>query len=393
MNKTKLSLILAILISLMLVTVIFKFGFSTSHNRDYSLYSENSAKSIEEAALNMHRLGKYQRAVELWNQSIKLNVDAIGPYSKKVAVNLVFLARTYVKMGAKLEAILTYERALSIEKKISPKDYPTIAIILIELGDVASINGEYMKAESFYKEAIALQNRLPDTKGSTIARGYIGLANVYQKDHEYTKSERLYKDAITILEKNYGENHPELIAPLKNLGIVLVFSDKYNEAEPIINRAISLNELNHGAQNIQEIDLLRRLNYIYMLQDRYQDGELALRKALLIAEKLNNKTALLLSLIALGNHFTHRSDHVAAISFLKSAREIVEKFPGRIEKDALLQAYISLAIGYKSSGDRDNAELFYARVTSILENTKNAEYEKQNASGNFKTLFNEVPIP
>ena len=82
-------------------------------------------KALNERAVQLYKQGEYQKAIELFEQVVKLAIDRFGPDHPDVATSLNNLADLYRAMGRYAEAEPLYQRSLEIREASSGPTTPS----------------------------------------------------------------------------------------------------------------------------------------------------------------------------------------------------------------------------------------------------------------------------
>ncbi|MDN3378900.1 MULTISPECIES: serine/threonine-protein kinase [unclassified Pseudoalteromonas] len=172
----------------------------------------------------------------------------------KLAVT--FSEQYFVKNSAEyLEALFTLQSAYSanedfdaanillediykVQVKVYPKDHPTLALTLNEIGNNFSRLGEYDKAIPLHKQAIAMVEGRYGKKHIDYAYGYGYLGNAYGYQKRFEEAIHAYNESLESNTLMYGKVHTSTLTSARNLG--LAYSEMGNQikAKEVLNETL-----------------------------------------------------------------------------------------------------------------------------------------------------------
>lgn len=217
---------------------------------------------------------KYQKAIVLYNEAIKLDnkyIDAymklgyiyiiqkeydraIELYSEVIKIDSKFVS-AYIRLGIIARIQKEYDKAIEYYNeviKIDSKD----AYTYNSLGNIYRANRKYDVAMNYYKKAIQVD--------LNYVYSYVNIADIYSFEQEYVESIRYYQKAIEIDSKH--------TAPYTSLGIIYFSLKKYEEAIYYCEESIKINPKDAYVQN--------NLGFIYKYQKEYDKAREYYKKAI-----------------------------------------------------------------------------------------------------------------
>lgn len=246
--------------------------------------------SIEESA------GDHEKAMDYYNQALKITEASYGAYSPALAGALHGLGRLNSKLGNRQAAASNYKRAITILSK-SPNteaanqlkgithDYGDLIrgdensdqelikdfneTILKQGGSQSSGNNaapassnwqsqsEFrLKAEqsanTAENESVALRGIHLPTSGdvATLKPMFKVISDNVFKDNRYKFSEEQYKRMIAADTDSLGPNHPSVANDLNGLAQLYMAQGNYSGARPLFEKALTIYEGSYGADNL-----------------------------------------------------------------------------------------------------------------------------------------------
>jgi tetratricopeptide (TPR) repeat protein len=302
-DEDKVMLQLANSLALMDQTVEARAILGKMRSRIASAHGSNSKEmapvlmaigSIEESA------GDHQKAMDYYNQALKITESGYGPYSPAVAGALRGLGRVSNKLGDRKSAESNYKRAITILSN-SPnseaasqlnsvsheygdlirggedsdrdllKDFNTDILKQSEQKNGTNPNSPsssnwqsqsqfQLKAEqrgnTNESEMVALRGiQLPSSSDVATLRPMFKVVNdnVF-KDNRYRLSEPQYKRMIASDTDSLGPNHPSVANDLNGLAQLYMAQGKYAEAKPLFEKALNIYENAYGSDNLLTVN-------------------------------------------------------------------------------------------------------------------------------------------
>jgi tetratricopeptide (TPR) repeat protein len=155
---------------------------------DYSALLHNLADLREQN-------GDVERALDLWNQSLKL-LENIGDVKGKAAT-LHNMAGVFAQQGEVQKALDLWNQSLKLKENIG--DVKGKAATLVWIATVFAQQGEVQKALDLWNQSLKLYENIGDVKGK--AATLHEMAGVFAQQGEVQKAMELYSESAEIEEK------------------------------------------------------------------------------------------------------------------------------------------------------------------------------------------------
>jgi len=151
------------------------------------------AKALDALATTQYLFGKFDRVIELYQQSIALyeqigDLAAMAKGLQRMHTPVIFHFRDVQRARSLLEQSLTLGRRSG--------DLKRVADTLISLGSLAREQGETVLADSMYGQSIALNRQIGNRNGMAQALFEIGYMATQQKD--FARADTVLQEALTI---------------------------------------------------------------------------------------------------------------------------------------------------------------------------------------------------
>jgi tetratricopeptide (TPR) repeat protein len=245
----------------------------------------DTALSLNNLALLYYTQGKYAEVEPLYQRALAIYEQQLGPLHPDTALSLNNLALLYKTQGKYSDAEPLYKRALAVYEQQLEPPHPNTAGSLNNLALLYYTQGKYSDAEPLYQRALAINEQQLGPLDPNTARSLNNLALLYKKQGKYAEAEPLYQRALAIYEQQLGPHHPGTAVGLDNLATLYKFQGKYAEAEPLYQRALAIFEQSLGLLHFDTALSLNNLAVLYQAQGKYAEAEPLLQRALAIFEQ------------------------------------------------------------------------------------------------------------
>jgi tetratricopeptide (TPR) repeat protein len=175
--------------------------------------------------------GRLAEAAPLFEETLKLMKEQLGPSHPHTLASMNNLARAYQLTGRLAEALPLMEETLKLRKEqLGPKHPDT----LISMGNLASgyqDAGRLAEALPLYEETLKLlKEKLGPTHHNTLT-GMNNLATAYQAAGRLADALPLFAETLKLREEQLGLTHRHTLGTLRSLGRLQIDLKAYPAAE------------------------------------------------------------------------------------------------------------------------------------------------------------------
>jgi tetratricopeptide (TPR) repeat protein len=283
----------------------------------------------------LHARGRYEERVEeLYQLTLVIWEQQLGPEDLLVACVLNDLANLYQERGNEYEAEKCYKHALNIcewqlkyhsdskytllnkaishnnlailyfereendkeamshyhetliicEQQLEPEEI-LVAYVQHNLANLHREMREYDKAEGLYLEASQILSKQSRERRYEVAHQHYGLAELCRAQGNYQQAKERYEEALKIWQEQLGPEHPLVAHPLNGLAELYRAQGNYQQAEECYKGALTIWQKQLGSEHPQEASSLNGLAEIYQAQKIYEQAEECYREALSILKR------------------------------------------------------------------------------------------------------------
>ena len=195
------------------------------------LLDQNYGSAYNNLGLAYENKGDYDKAIEYFQKSLKINLKKLGSEHPNVALNYNNLGFACDGKGDYDEAIEYYKKSLEMNlKKLGP-EHPSVARDYNNLGDSSRIKGDYDEAIEYFQKALKINLKMLGPEHPDVAVMYSNLGMTYFDKWDYDKAFEYFQKALNIARKSLGSNHPHTKIIQKNLNYVKGFQLSQFSAE------------------------------------------------------------------------------------------------------------------------------------------------------------------
>lgn len=174
---------------------------------------ENIAMALNEHAVSLYALGKYEEAEMLYRDALLIGEKTIGTEHPDYAAKLNELAHVVKEQGRNEEAEGLYREAFEIDKELIGSDYPSCVINLNNLARVIRAQGRYEEAEGLYRETLAIEEKMFGAKHPSYAAQLFFLSEAIKKQGRFEEAEGHTRDALAIIDSSRETKSSDLMPP------------------------------------------------------------------------------------------------------------------------------------------------------------------------------------
>ena len=317
---------------------------------------EMQAKCINNEALNLVSLNRYQNAIPKFIESLNVKYKNLKATTspdqfESIANTLWGIGYANFKLGNYNDAREIYEKALAYYDTANSA-FETKAFIYKKLGEIFNKTGDYKKAIERYQNARALYSQTAKVKEE--ANAVDEIAYNYSKSGENNIALKNYEEAYNLhLKANDMSN---AAFSMSNIGQI-----KWNKGD--YPGAIKAHE--ESVKIKKEIDDSSGLAYSYSkLGDLFKESGEPLKAksyyedALAIYKTLNDSSSVAEMLNTLGDLFYNLQDYAKSIDYYTNSLDIREKLKGKKE---IAESYYNLAYSYFKIKEYSKAKDFQTK--------------------------------
>jgi len=324
-------------------------------------YAPFRAKALFELADIMVRLGEYEKADAMMEQSI--DAAARGRDHKQVAQGYLWrvtnVGQNLGRFDKGLELAEIATRAndqAGTDPKIAAQLHASRAHMLTALGKPAEAVVEAKKSLEIR------QQQLPE-ETLFLARGHLALGTAELATGNEKDAATHFEAARVTMEKALHPNHPELITLLHNYGELVMHQGDLDRARELNERAVAIARRAFGDDNTSMFAPMNNLGEIATQQLRYKDALAIYLEMQRLAKGGIDPKHPFHGVVAgnLGGVYL-------ALGELDNARTALEQSVAHLEKtvgpkhDAIAEPILALARVYEAKKERKRADAAFARA-------------------------------
>lgn len=256
---------------------------STTALRDYGT-PRDLAFALRELAEAMYRLGEYDRAMQLAQESLSLQPSDAADERYDIALALNLLGSVERDTGNYVQARQHLELSCALREAIG--DRQGLAKALNNLGILCTIQGDYAEAKRLLEESLTIRRELGDDYGAALALNNLG--NIATALEDFVEARRLYQESLAI-RRAIGDRFAIALV-INNLGNIAHLQGDYAEAQQLCRESLATRRAIGDRRGVA--GSLNSLGGIASAQGDYQAAREYFREALQIALEINARQRL-----------------------------------------------------------------------------------------------------
>lgn len=226
----------------------------TQQAKDTQQLSE--ATALDHLGQVLSGQGRYEEALDLFQQSLTTKISIVGEEMPTVANSLDNVAELYRTMGEYEDALALKKEALRIRKKVLGLEHTDTATSYNNIGLVLQNMGRLEHAKPFFKKAVKTYEAVSNKDTTNMAAMLNNLAGSYRFQGKLEEAEQLYQRSLAMRMRVLGPNRPAVAESLNNLAMVLKDAGKFDQAEDMSRKCLEL------AKKLMAPDRPGYLNYV-----------------------------------------------------------------------------------------------------------------------------------
>jgi serine/threonine protein kinase len=257
----------------------------------YSLFSQ--AKSSALTAQNysqvittnnlitgiLQRQEKFSTQLEVAKDNLQFSLQHFGHNSAEHIHAMFTLQSAYSAVEDFEQAAPLIKQIYDIQSQIYPKDHPTIALTLNELGNALSRLEKYDEAIKYHKEAISIITPRFNDRHIDYVYGYAYLGNAYSYQQQFDEAIAAYKNAADASLKLYGETASFTLTSYRNLGLAYQESGEHQKALEVLKTNYANTLKNHDTTSFRAATVQTALGSTYMALEQWHQAKPLIEQA------------------------------------------------------------------------------------------------------------------
>lgn len=229
--------------------------FLSSHHLDV-------ADSLQTLGVIQTSLVIFQEAWMSLEGALQIREQSLGLTHQAVAEVLTNLGRLHMEMSDFSRAEQVLLRALRIRQEQLDDSHPDVGVTLTYLSHVRFLKGDLPAAKAGYEEAYRIFESSPNTRPGEYGWTLNGLAYVQQRMGNMADARNLVERALRVRETAFGPHHPQVAATLTHLVELMQYAGDFESALPLAERVVRMDEEVFGGHHPRVASSLQNLSRI-----------------------------------------------------------------------------------------------------------------------------------
>jgi tetratricopeptide (TPR) repeat protein len=221
---------------------------------------------LTEAAATYYELGKLKvlqlelaEALKYFEKAALLDLDSPSFQFE--------VARTAHRLYDLDKAIVYFEKAIDLEKKINGEYHVNVGLLYSQLGNAYRDKGNYEAASKIYQQAFEINSNFFGATHPYSLRPYINTGFVYQARGKYKLAKKILESAHMLV--SLSGNSTDSILPILssiayNLGRVYYELGDYDKALDYYRSTLSIDEIDQGGESLDVATAYNQLGLTFI---------------------------------------------------------------------------------------------------------------------------------
>ena len=242
------------------------------------------ASTENNVALMNDLMGDYSTALIWYEKILEMEVDSSSISQSSLAIVYNNIGMTYRAMGNYRQALLHCEKSLNIRLKSSSDDKTALTTIYSNIGQIYESKGEYLTALSFYKKAYKIQKCSLPMDDPSMVLSYNNFAGIHIVTGQYSKALSSYQNTLEIQNRFLVPDHPSIAITHNNIGHVYQLLGNYQTALYYYEEAMRIQQTNALLNQLALATTFNNIGLVYRLMGDFSIALLYYEKSLIIEE-------------------------------------------------------------------------------------------------------------
>ena len=344
---------------------------------------------IEELQTAIKKIGKYEEALKLCDESISLRLELFGKSGIGLAVQYREQADNNVALKRFKDAITSASKSAETYKITKGEQDEYYASALAYLGYCYSYDKQYDKAIEIVKQAIEIRRKTIGEDNPNFITTVLNLGTYYKEIYQFEKAIECGKFVVAQRKKIYGEKHIEYARGLSWLANFYNGAGNYEEAVELEEQAC---EIFYSTNAPYYLTSLASLASIYSNYGNYLKAvELGKQSLIVCKETLGDRCGSYVTILEnLGKFYSDYGNNKEAIKLSENALEISTNLFG---ENSLENASIQNRMSdyYQQSGNYRSAFLFAQKALAIREKHRDSHpIEYASSLGALSVVYDQL---
>ncbi len=187
------------------------------------------------------------------------------------------------------DALLGFEKALTLQEEHLGPQHPAVAMTLNNLGVTYTGLGEYENAIARYERSLTLHQSLEGAEHPNTASAEHNLAHVLRKQGRYSEAAEHYQHVLKVRREALGPEHPETLKTAEALARVAIPLDRQELALDLLESTLATRKKVNGERSKEVAQTLELMAELYSAGGYWKEAQAMAEQELAIYRGLGDK--------------------------------------------------------------------------------------------------------
>jgi tetratricopeptide (TPR) repeat protein len=228
-----------------------------------SEFIQNDSDILTQIAKCEYRFARYDKALELYNTCLNLELKSLGEENKSVAETYNNIGITLANKGDYDKALEYYEKSLGIKLKILGAEHPSVARSYNNIGIVWKNKRDFDKALEYYHKSLEIKLKTQGSEHPSVAKSYNNMGVVWKDKNNNDKALEFYQKCLDIELKILGADHLSVSKCYNNMGICMRSKKDYDKALFYYQKSLDIKLRTLGPEHPEVANVLNNIGFIW----------------------------------------------------------------------------------------------------------------------------------
>ncbi|KAM0542622.1 hypothetical protein ACHAPJ_012701 [Fusarium lateritium] len=323
----------------------------------------------------LHLQGRYEGAVKLEREALKLRVDVLGSENEEILAISNNLALDLLEIRQYQEAHNMFRETLELREKVRGKEHPDTIMVMHNLAHLLGSMRHDDEAEKMYREVLELRVKVLGKKHPDTVNSMNGFASVLISRGKYEEAEMIYRQVLEFRKRILRTEHPDILRSENGLALSLHALGQYEEAEKIYREVSELFKKVFGKKHPDTLRSTYGLANILNSRGKYGEAEMTHREILELRQKIigTEHPDTLVSMNGLARSIYGLGQYEEAETMHRKVSDLTKKILGMEHPDTLSSMH-NLARSLEALGRYQKAEGIYRETLKLREKVLGKEH-------------------
>jgi tetratricopeptide (TPR) repeat protein len=254
------------------------------------------SRLYERLAIVYEKIGRPVDAASLYDRAISVERTISPPQPDRLSSLLIYASLFKSNNKIPGDAVAQARESLALREATLGPSAPEVAQSLDMLGLTVSAEGDHEAAEPLMRRALAIrQLRLGKDPDDDLGSSHHNLGVLHKRKGDFVKAIEYYRQAMQIQGKRWGTTHPRFLNGYEQFAECLAQIGQIDEAEKIQRESLALRRSVHGDMSSRVALTMRDLGITLMISGKLAEAISLFEQSIAISKMVSGERSFVLA--------------------------------------------------------------------------------------------------